>query len=457
MTSISDMYVGRYALGVETQKRELGPFSAFMNPERQQAVHRINMEEIARQTNAGISEVNQRLDWLSDVTIECTKQTLKALDWLNDTNDRMLERLNEIKRNSDKNLEKLDSVIDRLDEMLHALRNPASIRAAERARQAAKNLANARQLQPERAKRLVTEAREILMVAVEDNPLDYKALFDLGWIELFFTEDFSRAVDWFERSVDHSLVEAQEFAAYSLRHCAEAQRLKKDYSGAVASLEAAIKLPTGYRQIANIELVEVLVERDGLDQVAQRIVKLVETDSAYFELLAGSQRLAQRKGFGEILKKLLDDKLKHILSLSNGRGEKAEYAAKINVSADITTKIFGIIPIKWNYSRDNFSIPDGVFLKAKEEAVDRVSKRFLSSARGNPFAALDEAAQILKRNVSQGKGGIAEFAASLEQKMQSEFLGTVKRSLETDFTPVFRFVPGSIANWVNENSQITVR
>lgn len=452
MSDTVDRYIGSYAKGLEVQKRELGPFSAFMSPERQSVVHRINMEEIARQTNENIVGLGQLL-------ADCTRHSLERLDWIGETNERMSQSLSRLEEQSHQQLTKLDSAIDRLDKMLFSMQNPAAVRGAERARQAAKNIQHAKQLDEDRAHRLLTEAGEMLVEASASNPLDYKAAFDLGWLHLFFEENYDEAVKWLEKSVDHSIVEAPDFAVYVLRHSAEANRLNDNLDEAHKLLTNALEIGSGDQTQVKVELVEIVLAKDGVDEATKLTDSFVDEDPNLFEAFLSSERLLGNGVYSEWAKLKLNTIVASIEARTQTQLQSEEWSENLVVlDATVSTKILPFYSYGRGVSRKKFKIPDELYQEVRNLVVDQIIEGVRSNAIGSPYSVLTQASHLLdgtSLNSGAEKTELIGFISDIDTRTSKLYYEVLRSKISEEIPKsIWRYLPTKMRSWLKRNSTI---
>ena len=181
--SISD--IGRAIVGgSDPYNREMGAFSAFLSPERKAAFHRINVEHLQSISASHLSNIESLLYNGFKYNIRAMQGMEQDLSFIKDDTNIIKQYSKLISNGVDELITGLDKTNEILNEILGVVSNPSSTASVEKASLARKNIVQAKKLSPNKATILLDEAHSLLVESINKSPLNYKAYFDKGWLDV---------------------------------------------------------------------------------------------------------------------------------------------------------------------------------------------------------------------------------------------------------------------------------
>ena len=371
MVSISD--IGRsIATSSDVYNREMGAFSAFLSPERRAGFHRINIEYMQAMSN----------QTLSDIAYSVRQGTQLNAELLN-VNYRISDNLDEIARYTYENHQQIRKTNEILNEILATLKNPNSTAASEKARIAAQNIAEAKQMSEKRAKRLLDEALELLVESVSISPFDYKAHFDLGWLYSFYMNDLKNAEKAFDNAVLRSIQKDPSFAVFSLRHLADTRQMLGDNSGALEAIEEAVELRSGDVYQTRLEYGQHLIHSAKEKKAASEIENLIGDNNSYFDIAITDPILSSCELVNNSMVILLNVRKKKTL-------RKIQEEVNINpttVNYDLFTSF---INPSWYIGHERKTIHEDIPSQLKQQ-ITKVGKKAVDNwLKSNSYAVLGD-------------------------------------------------------------------
>jgi len=277
--------------------QQLGSFSAFLSPARKESWHRINVENMFVATNQSLYSIENSLR----LGLEYNAQILE-------TNYRISTQLDDISQTAYEQCKEIRNTNRILEEILSTLKSPKAVEAAEKARMASQNIAEAKDMNQERAKRLLDEAHDLLVKSIEISPFDYKAHFDLGYLYSFYHNDLESAENSFDTAVLRSLKKDRGFAVYALRHLADTRKNQGKYPEATEALEEAYELNAGDMYQTRFEYAQSLVLNKEETKAEDHVLSLVSGNNEYFDNCAVDPILLKISSLRKKLEHLYDSR-----------------------------------------------------------------------------------------------------------------------------------------------------
>lgn len=290
--------------------QQTGLFSHLMSPERKQAWHFINQEHLLSLQNQSLSNIEQVVQF----GVVNNAQNLQRIN----------NSLSELDINISLGFDRVSNNIKKTNDLLHnsnlilkgileTLTTPETTKAKEKATLASQNIKDALNLRSDRAKILLDEAETLLQQSIEISPFDFRAHFDLGYLYSFYRENFKEADTCFNNAVLRSLSKDSNFAAYSLRHLADARKHLGNLSEALNAIQEAYEINSSNNQI-QFEYAQYLILNNQVDKANNLIYDLVSKNSAYFDISITDTIIATEN---VILNKLFDLRNNKIENITN--------------------------------------------------------------------------------------------------------------------------------------------
>lgn len=243
---------------------------------------------------------------LNSEVLQVSRKALQVSNQLLQVSYKISERLDRVETELRAQTHAMDTTNRVLSEIAQTLQNPRAVEAAERARIAANNIAEAQSMSESRAKRLLDEAFDLLTESLEIHPFDHKANFDLAWLYQFYKHDLAQAEAFYDTAVLRALKKDAPFAVFALRHLAEVRSQRGDVKGALEALQEAREVKN--TEQVSIELGRCLV-RDGQDEHALGLLSgVLGRSTDYFEVLLLDPIIGQ----SPTVLRMLEDRLQDV-------------------------------------------------------------------------------------------------------------------------------------------------
>lgn len=286
-------------------QQQVGAFSNFLSDKRKSAWHRINTEHLLMQANKQGEEIK-------DVLIQGIQINLDLLGEQNDLIKKqhsLLGYVGEGVQNMVDELQEQRKVLNNsqiiLKEMLDSIKNPRATEAAEKSRQAERNMYDAKELSKTRAERLLSEAVDLLNESIMLNDYDYEAHFNLGWLYSFYLNDLEKADEHFDTATLRSINRDKKFAAYSLRHLADVRIHAGDYDGALAAIAEAEELDVDNIE-TKYEYARYLLLAGRDDAAGDKLKETIEINPSYHALASLERDFNRSDKIQRLLNHMLD-------------------------------------------------------------------------------------------------------------------------------------------------------
>lgn len=300
-------------------QQQTGLFSHLLSPEKKQVWHRINMEHSLSIQNKSLSNIEQFIQF---GVVSNARNLQRINQSLSDINLNISLGFENVANNLKKTNDLLNNSNQILKGILEALITPETTKAKEKARLASQNIKDALNLRSDRAKILLDEAETLLEQSIKISPFDFRAHFDLGYLYSFYRRNFKKAEKNFNNAVLRSLSKDSNFAAYSLRHLADARKHLGILNEALNAIQEAYEINPNNNQI-QFEYAQYLILNNQVNQANDLIYDLVSKNPAYFDISITDTIIATEN---VILNKLFDLRNNKIENVTNKLIEnKQEY------------------------------------------------------------------------------------------------------------------------------------
>jgi hypothetical protein len=300
MKSISIRDIGKGIVQSQSPyNQQLGSFSAFLSEERKEAWHRINSEHLLALQNQKLANIEQIMydGFIHNATL------LRNIDnELQNININISLGFKNLSKQIQKSHNLLEDSNILLKNIHNTLSRPEATRAEEKALLASNNIKESISMSTERAKILLEEAIILLKESIEISPFDYRAHFDLGYVNSFYKNNNVEAENNFNNAVLRSLQKDKKFAVYSLRHLTDVRKQLCKYEEALCSIKEASDLSERDPQ-TQFEYTQILLLNNKEEEAKSIIIDLVENEDCYFDIAIVDPNISKDD---DILKSLLN-------------------------------------------------------------------------------------------------------------------------------------------------------
>ena len=300
---------------INPYQKEMGIFHDLLPPDQKYFFHRMNIEHL--QSISQFSSINNTLNTGFQYNIRLLGDIRSNLDHIK-TELSIVSHYAEITAKGIKDVIKgIDKTNELLKRLIDVNSNPSSIASIEKTSLARQNIAQAKNLDLERAKVLLNESYDLLEIAIKESPINYQAYMEKGWLACFYKRDYHEAISSFDNAVMRSITKDDLFCVQALRHLAYCHSIIGNDELAVQSIKNALELEQGDRDQLYLELVEYLVKLSRGGEAKEIINKCVLSNSKAFAYFSTSPIVIADEAANGCLEQLYNSCKSSILELSN--------------------------------------------------------------------------------------------------------------------------------------------